>query len=203
MKPRAMRFYTSDRAARICGLAPSTIRRCVKQGQLRAFRTPGGNIRILPEHLQDFMLQFQIPLHRLDGHEAPVVLVGVQDPGRRAALVAALHARRPDLRPVCATREIEILHALGEHAPAWVILEADTPERAEALCRTVRQLVGAQAIRIGLLLSATDATPAARDSSADLALAPNGHEAWAEDFLAELLDRNRVLTNRDESHGAE
>jgi excisionase family DNA binding protein len=142
--------YTTGEAARICGLSLSTIKRWIKRGALRVYRTPGGDIRIPPDQLRDFMREYDIPLCRLD-QEEPRVLVATEDRRRRGLLVTSIEEQFPACRVQVAASEMDLGFQLGSFRPWAVVL--DTPASAEAgleACGRIRRFLAPEPVRIGM-----------------------------------------------------
>ena len=57
---REQRAYTTFEAARICHVTHHSIKNWIKQGLIRASRTPGGHYRILEADLDSFREQYDI-----------------------------------------------------------------------------------------------------------------------------------------------
>ena len=55
------RVFSLPKAAKLCGLSRGTIWNNVKSGELKSFRTPGGQYRILRQDLIDFMTRKKMP----------------------------------------------------------------------------------------------------------------------------------------------
>jgi excisionase family DNA binding protein len=48
-------FITTSKAAKICGVARTTISKWIDKGELKAFVTPGGHRKITEQDLEDFL----------------------------------------------------------------------------------------------------------------------------------------------------
>ncbi len=57
---REQRAYTTFEAARICHVTHHSIKNWIKQGLIRASRTPGGHYRILEEDLNEFREKYDM-----------------------------------------------------------------------------------------------------------------------------------------------
>jgi excisionase family DNA binding protein len=47
--------YTTDEVAELLRVHPTTVRRWIASGRVRAIRLPGGNYRLTTEHLADLI----------------------------------------------------------------------------------------------------------------------------------------------------
>ena len=62
-KRRKRPVYSALEVARLCGVVNQTAINWIKSGHLKAFKTPGGQYRVYPEDLADFMAsrKMQVP----------------------------------------------------------------------------------------------------------------------------------------------
>ncbi len=60
MNEREEKVYTTFEAARICHVTHHSIKNWIKQGLIRASRTPGGHYRILEEDLDEFREKYNM-----------------------------------------------------------------------------------------------------------------------------------------------
>ncbi len=70
--------FTTFEAARICNANVSSIKNWIEQGELSAFRTPGGHYRIERQVLQDFLDRHAMPNPFLD-HQTSRILLALTD----------------------------------------------------------------------------------------------------------------------------
>jgi excisionase family DNA binding protein len=71
---KAQRAYTTFEAARICHVTHHSIKNWIKQGLIKASRTPGGHYRILEEDLNEFREKYDM-FPEEKRREKPVVMV--------------------------------------------------------------------------------------------------------------------------------
>lgn len=183
--PRAS--HTSGEAARLCGLSLSTLKRWIQKGELRAYRTPGGDVRVLHAHLLDFMRKFGIPVHGL-APAAETLLVAAPQAELGARLAALARAGRPEIRVVTGADELEWGYLLAAERPEYVLLTAATPATAAALIRHIRRKSAPRPVRIGLCCPTLAGTP-----TEDVEATPEvyGCEAELESFVRLVLNADR------------
>lgn len=178
------RAYTTGEAARICGLSLSTLKRWIKRGALRVYRTPGGDIRIPRDQLRDFMREFEIPLFNLEGETR--VLLDVRDDNLRRMVLRVLNEHFGDCECEIVEGDVRLGFQLGHFQPDAVVLDGgkttlDTLER----CTQIRSLVAPKAVRIGVIgervLREID------ERRPDVVLDPGAARAGVVDFLEGLL----------------
>ncbi|MFW5857058.1 MAG: MerR family transcriptional regulator [Planctomycetota bacterium] len=194
--------YTTGEAARICGLSLSTIKRWIKRGALRVYRTPGGDIRIPPDQLRDFMREYDIPLHRLE-QEEPRVLLATADRRCRGHLVASIEEQFPVCRVQVAAGEMDLGFQLGAFRPWVVVLDADA-DAAESLagCARIRRFLAPEPVRIGMCIAAGQAVPGATEADRpDILLAADADREEIDVFVWNLIEG--VATSLRQPDGAE
>ncbi|MCD6288699.1 MAG: response regulator [Candidatus Hydrogenedentes bacterium] len=77
---RDQRAYTTFEAAKICHVTHHSIKNWIKQGLIRASRTPGGHYRILEEDLTAFRVKYDMfPPRRNDGQKRIMIVDDEQD----------------------------------------------------------------------------------------------------------------------------
>lgn len=180
--------YTSGEAARLCGLSPSTIKRWVDRGALKAYQTPGGNLRILQDHLLDFMRECGIPSHETPADSPPVILLAVENENTRSALVRAARQWGDALVVKIAKGDFDFGYILGQSRPAFIVLEGRS--RRSLDCAEIRRVLTPETVRIGIVAPLGQRVKAGDASRPDVAATPNershnGH--WELTFLTALL----------------
>jgi len=164
----AKRAYTSGEAARLCGLSLSTLKRWIRRGALRTYRTPGGDIRVPHEHLRDFMREFDLPVHRLTEDE-PRVLLRVSDAGLRRTLMREIRAQVPHAVLEAAEADLDLGFSLASFQPWVVILEAKPDAQALVpVCQRIQRFLAPAPVRIGAVNAQAGAGGC--DGGPDLAL---------------------------------
>ncbi len=149
--------YTTGEAARLCGLGLSTIKRWLRRGALKAYKTPGGDHRILHENLLDFMRRFNIPLHPLETDGQRVLLLVVDNEDLRSLLLAAAANWGEALKTLRVTNDLDLGYMLGTAQPDFVIFEARPGEDPAARIAAVRRHLAPKPVRIGFIGSLLEA----------------------------------------------
>ncbi|MFH0911457.1 MAG: helix-turn-helix domain-containing protein [Planctomycetota bacterium] len=145
------RVYTSGKAAAICGLSLSTLKRWIVRGALRAYRTPGGDIRIPHEELCDFMRQYDMPFQRL-AEEETRILLSVKELRFRTLLLKEIRRQLPDPRIEFAEGSLDLGFALARFHPWAVILsEENGTHNIFSSCDQIRKFLAPQLVRIGFI----------------------------------------------------
>ena len=118
---------TSGQAAVHCQVSTPTLKSWIREGQLHAFRTPGGHVRIAVEDFQRFLRK-----HRMPAYPTPPELAGVlivdDEPQMVDMLVDFLTPHPRGFKIESATDGYEALIKLGSFRPALVILDVMMPK---------------------------------------------------------------------------
>lgn len=182
------RSYTTGQAAKLCGLGVSTLKRCLGKGEIRFYRTPGGDMRIPHENLMQFMRRYGMPLPGEPAGGSLSSLLYVRSRELMGALEAAFAAPVSGAGPAVAASEMEFGALLATLQPEIVILESEGSVEADA-----RRIAGVRAIlrgrptRVGLLGAAGmdfSLLPAA--AQPDAVARVGGTAVWAEELCASL-----------------
>ncbi|PYN57990.1 MAG: hypothetical protein DMD94_02110 [Candidatus Rokuibacteriota bacterium] len=182
---------TSGHAAAHCQVSTPTLKSWIREGQLHAFRTPGGHVRIAVEDFQRFLKKHRMPAYPRPAAPAGVLIVD-DEPQMVDILVDFLTSHARGFKIETATDGYEALIKLGSLRPALVILDVIMPKLdGIEVCRHLKTNSETRAIKIlgitgyphmvpGLLVAGADAClakPLALDSlDRELArlLAPSG-----------------------------
>ena len=97
-KSQNRQIYSALEVAKLCGVVNQTSINWIKAGHLKAFKTPGGQYRVYPEDLADFMAsrKMQIPqevldaLSTQDGSQSEKILIVDDDKGINTVLAKYL-----------------------------------------------------------------------------------------------------------------
>jgi excisionase family DNA binding protein len=184
---RTKESYTSGEAARLCGLSLSTLKRWVLRGSLKAYRTPGGGIRILRADLMDFLREFKLPLHVLQPKSHPTVLVQVRSEAKRQALRKALQRWKGRFQVKEVESNLDLGYELGRIQPSFVVFEGSDAKEAQDRCADIRRTLAPLPVRIGVL-SAAPLSPGDADAARpEAALVLQEDPAHMELFLCRLF----------------
>ncbi len=178
--------YTSGQAARLCGLGISTIKRWVKRGALKAYRTPGGDLRIRRDHLLDFMREYEIPMHHLgDSGEMREVLVGVDEPGIANALSRAFSGHN-GIRVKCVVNDIDFGCYLVSDKPGYVILQSRNQQEDIHRINAIRSALNQNPVRIALIIK-HDIADYPAECRPEVACVPGKDEEWVGELVLDLV----------------
>jgi len=181
--------FTTGEAARLCGLGLSTIKRWVRRDALKAYKTPGGDYRILREHLIDFMRTFNIPLHEFSSEDGPKpILIAITNPVNRKSILNSLERWGDALALTIVEDDLDLGYALGTTRPVYVIIEADSTE--EMLKRTVhiRRTRAPAPIRIGAIVpKQSNIQKSAGKDAPEIIVTPENNPEWEGCFLENIL----------------
>lgn len=183
--------YTSGEAARLCGLALSTLKRWVQRDALRAYRTPGGDIRIQHDDLIDFMRKYNIPMQSIRDESASIsILMYLADPAQYGHIEHVLEQDYPLASVLTAESDLDFGYRLGAERPDYVILEGGPAEANLARCRALRSILSPKSLRIAMVFgSGNECATGAEEHSADgpeVVLDTNEPD-WANTLLMLLL----------------
>jgi len=162
-------LITTGEAASHCRVSLQALRRWIRDGRLKAFRTPGKHARIEVGEFQRFLKECGMPPYPAgEGHPAPRVLVVEDDPDILSILTSLLAAESQKLAVETAVDGYDALIKVGTFKPTFLILDVAMP-RLDGLevCRRLKARPETRDIRI---------------------LAVTGHAAMAESVLAAGAD---------------
>ena len=134
-KPRARQVYSALEVSRICNVVNQTAINWINAGHLKAFKTPGGQYRVYPEDLAEFMKsrQMQIPQEVLD-MLAPqnldakkTILIVDDDKGLNSVLAKYLEKKFEGVKIFQAFDGFEAGALCSQAKPGCVILDLDLP----------------------------------------------------------------------------
>jgi excisionase family DNA binding protein len=122
-------LLTSHEVGRMLQVNPSSINKWVKDGRIRAFRTPGGHRRIKAADLVIFLKNHQMPVPRnLSGAVRKRLLIVDDDPKQLSALFRLFKpfAERVEVQVV--DNGIDALLQIGSFNPHMAILDVFMPQ---------------------------------------------------------------------------
>ncbi len=191
--------FTSGEAARLCGLARSTIKRWVRRGRLRSYRTPGGDLRILREHLLDFMRQFDLPLTLLDNDAPPLLLLALDNEPWRDGLTKAAAGLGMELNLTVAPGDLDLGYVLGRTTPAFMVLAAQGEGDIDR-CARIRELLAPRHVRIGMICTSAGpgGTTAGRVAlpqapGPEIVVVAGESVGWEKVFLSNLMGADFIF----------
>lgn len=129
--------YTTFEVAKICNANITSIKNWISQGELRAFRTPGGHYRIERDVLDAFLKRHGMPNPFVLGQSRDVLLAH-RDADLAEALAGILGS---GYRYRMCADAVDALVQMGQNTPDIAVLdERVSPMDTLALCRRMRAL---------------------------------------------------------------
>ncbi|HOE65091.1 MAG TPA: response regulator [Candidatus Hydrogenedentes bacterium] len=125
MSDREQKAYTTFEAAKICHVTHHSIKNWIKQGLIKASRTPGGHYRILEEDLDVFREQFDM-FPRDKGNAKKRVMIVDDDPDALALMERILTDEGFELIKVSNATEVGLKAA--QLSPDLILLDFLMPE---------------------------------------------------------------------------
>lgn len=126
--------FSALEASKICGVVNQTVINWINNGYLKAFKTPGGQFRIYPDDLADFMKtrKMLIPAKLLafckSAEFLPKSLLIVDDDrGLNAVIAKFMEKKIPDIEIYQAFDGFEAGALMAEKQPVCVILDLNLP----------------------------------------------------------------------------
>lgn len=125
MSDREQKAFTTFEAAKICHVTHHSIKNWIKQGLIKASRTPGGHYRILEEDLDSFREQYDM-FPREKGESKKRVMVVDDDPDALALMENILLNEGFELIKVSNATEVGLKAA--QLSPDLILLDFLMPE---------------------------------------------------------------------------
>lgn len=144
------RLITTGEASNHCQISQPALRRWIKDGQLRAVRTPGKHARIEVGEFQRFLKRHGMrPYPRTDAPERPRVLVVEDDPDVLRVLTEMLAIDRSGPVIETAVDGYDALIKVGTFKPSFLILDVVMPKLdGIEVCRRLRASPETRGIKI-------------------------------------------------------
>lgn len=134
---REQKAYTTFEAAKICHVTHHSIKNWIKQGLIKASRTPGGHYRILEEDLDSFREQYDM-FPREKGPAKKRILVVDDDPEVLALMDKILTSEGYELVKVSNATEVGLKAA--QWSPDVILLDFLMPELdGFEVCKALRK----------------------------------------------------------------
>lgn len=133
---REQKAYTTFEAAKICHVTHHSIKNWIKQGLIKASRTPGGHYRILEQDLDSFREEYDM-FPREKGVTKKRVMIVDDDPDALALMEKILTDEGVDLVKVSNATEVGIKAA--QITPDLILLDFLMPEiNGFDVCKALR-----------------------------------------------------------------
>ena len=138
--------FSALEAARICGVVNQTSINWIKNGFLKAFKTPGGQFGIYPDDLADFMQSrnMEIPAEllevctRFSGRKS--LLIVDDDRGLNTVIKHYIHKKIPGIEIFQAFDGFEAGSIMTEKKPGCIVLDLDLPGiNGVDLCKKIKE----------------------------------------------------------------
>jgi excisionase family DNA binding protein len=140
------RYLTTGQVADACEVSLVAVKKWIKGGKLKAFRTPGGHFRIAADEFKRFQTAYRFPSEH---EEPPRILVVDDDPKIVELLLDALRAIRPAPKLEAASNGYEGLLKVGTFRPHLLVLDLRMPELdGFEVCRRIKGDPAIQATKI-------------------------------------------------------
>ena len=166
--PRAS--LTTGQAAAHCQVSTPTLKTWIREGRLRAFKTPGGHARIAVEEFHRFLKRHRMPAYPPPPPPAGVLVVD-DEPQVVDMLVEFLTHHPRGFKIETASDGYEALIKLGSLRPALLILDVMMPKLdGIEVCRHLKSNPETQTIRILGITGYPEAVPDLLAAGADAVL---------------------------------
>lgn len=141
------RLYSALEVANICGVVNQTAINWIKNGYLRASQTPGGQYRVHPEDLIDFLQSRGMQklmteeLQRIMQEQMSYDSIMVVDDDEQLlnSMMDFLREEYPKFDLYAAADGFQAGRVISEHKPKVIILDIDLPgENGYTVCKAIR-----------------------------------------------------------------
>lgn len=193
MSDREQKAFTTFEAAKICHVTHHSIKNWIKQGLIKASRTPGGHYRILEEDLDRFREKYDM-FPREKGPSKKRLMVVDDDPDALALMEKILTDEGFELVKVSNATEVGLKAA--QMAPDLILLDFLMPElNGFEVCKALRDNEMTRSIPIMAVTCLTKERDIERifDSGADEYLAKPFKVDQLLEKVRELIGRGRVV----------
>ncbi len=189
MSDREQKAYTTFEAAKICHVTHHSIKNWIKQGLIKASRTPGGHYRILEEDLDRFREEYDMFPRDKKSSKKRVMIVD-DDPDALAMMEKILSEEGFELIKVSNATEVGLKAA--QLAPDLILLDFLMPEiNGFEVCKALREN---ESIRSTPIMAVTCLT---KEDDIERIFSCGADEYLAKPFKVEqLLEKVRELIGK-------
>ena len=193
MSEREQKAYTTFEAAKICHVTHHSIKNWIKQGLIKASRTPGGHYRILEEDLDSFREEYDM-FPRAKGSGKKRVMIVDDSPDALALMEKALSDEGFELIKVSNATEVGLKAA--QLIPDLILLDFLMPEvNGFEVCKALRANDQTRNIPIMAVTCLT------KERDIERIFSCGADEYLAKPFkIDHLLEKVRELVGRDRSN---
>jgi len=190
---REQKAYTTFEAAKICHVTHHSIKNWIKQGLIKASRTPGGHYRILEEDLDSFREEYDM-FPRAKGSGKKRVMIVDDSPDALALMEKALSDEGFELIKVSNATEVGLKAA--QLIPDLILLDFLMPEvNGFEVCKALRANDQTRNIPIMAVTCLT------KERDIERIFSCRADEYLAKPFkIDHLLEKVRELVGRDRSN---
>ena len=138
------KYYTTTEISELLGVTAATVNKWIKEGDLPAFKTPGGHHRIKDTLLINFMQKNNVPIPvEMEKGNKPRILVVEDDEDVRAFVTAVLEDFNMDVEIDVATDGFMAGNKVVKFRPDLVILDIMLPGvNGVEICKFIRKELG-------------------------------------------------------------
>jgi len=134
------KLLTTGEVARYCDVSTNAVKKWIRNGRLKAFRTPGGHFRVESEDFREFLIRHHMPVYPEFFENAPRRVLLVDDDKQvREMLAEVLKTMGMKLEVEQAEDGYDALLKAGHSKPHLLVLDLRMPrmDGFEA-CRRIR-----------------------------------------------------------------
>ena len=183
-------FLSTGKIARYCETTVVQVNRWINNGDLKAFRTPGGQFRVTKETFRDFLERHEMPIREdfFRGEKKKKILIADDDTELVGVICDILQARYEGLELKTAHDGYEALINAGDFKPDLMILDIRMPKiDGLEVCRRLREN---EALSSGIRILAMTAHTEAYNRETVLA-------AGADEYLIKPVDLKTLVKHID------
>ena len=177
-----MTFITTSKAAKICGVARTTISKWIDEGALNAFVTPGGHRKITEQDLEDFL--------RKNGNrssskfrEKKRILIVDDNPDDIRLLEAAFLPASDKYEIYAASGGFQAIYKIGELKPHIVILDIVMPDmNGFKVCERIKNNPETKDIKVIIVTAYPDKMKK-----------KNAYQCGADEFFTKPIDLKKMV----------
>jgi excisionase family DNA binding protein len=189
---KSQKAYTTFEAARICHVTHHSIKNWIKQGLIKASRTPGGHYRILEDDLNEFREKYDM-FPEEKRRERPEVMVVDDEQDALDLIERVLSEENVDIVKVSNATEVGL--KVAQLTPDLILLDFLMPEvNGFEVCKALRANEQTKNIPIMAVTCLT------KEEDIERIFEVGADEYLAKPFkVDDLLEKVRELLSKDES----